>query len=141
MRRWNQPSSISLIVPPLLVDLVDDLEDLASRTRVVRLSTKYEPPSGSTTSATPDLVGDDLLRAQRDAHRVLGRNRERLVHAVGVQALGAAEHGRRAPAGAVRTTLIWYCGLVSDAAAVWQWKRSRIDSGFVAPKRSLMIFA
>ena len=37
--------------------------------------------------------------------------------------------------------LIWYCGLVSDAAAVWQWKRSRIDSGFFAPKRSFMIFA
>ena len=37
--------------------------------------------------------------------------------------------------------LIWYCGLVSEAAAVWQWKRSRIDSGFFAPKRSFMIFA
>ena len=42
---------------------------------------------------------------------------------------------------AVRTTLISGCGLVSVAAAVWQWKRSRIDSGFVAPKRSFMIFA
>ena len=67
-------------------------------------------------------------------------NRERLVHAVGVQALRAAEHrGERLQA--VRTTLIRYCGLVSDAAAVWQWKRSRIDSGFFAPKRSFMIFA
>ena len=41
----------------------------------------------------------------------------------------------------VRTTLIWYCGLVSDAAAVWQWKRSRIDSGFCAPKRSRITLA
>ncbi len=41
----------------------------------------------------------------------------------------------------VRTMLIFGCGLVSDAAAVWQWKRSRMDSGFCAPKRSRMIFA
>ena len=41
----------------------------------------------------------------------------------------------------VRTMLTLYCGLVSDAAAVWQWKRSRIESGFGAPKRSFMIFA
>jgi len=32
-------------------------------------------------------------------------------------------------------------GRVSVAAAVWQWKRSRIDSGFFAPKRSFMILA
>ncbi len=36
---------------------------------------------------------------------------------------------------AVRTTLFIGCGLVSVAAAVWQWNRSRIDSGFFAPKR------
>jgi acetyltransferase-like isoleucine patch superfamily enzyme len=38
------------------------------------------------------LVGDHLLRAQRDPHRLLGRQRERLVHRVGVQRLRAAEH-------------------------------------------------
>ena len=27
------------------------------------------------------------------------------------------------------------------AAAVWQWKRMRMDSARVAPKRSFMIFA
>ena len=32
-------------------------------------------------------------------------------------------------------------GAVSEAAAVWQWKRSRIESGFFAPKRSFMILA
>jgi hypothetical protein len=42
--------------------------------------------------ATPALLGDDLLRAQRDAHGVLGRQRERLVVGVRVQRLGAAEH-------------------------------------------------
>ncbi len=37
--------------------------------------------------------------------------------------------------------LIMYCGFVNEAAAVWQWKRNRIDSGFLAPKRSFMILA
>ena len=40
------------------------------------------------------LVADDLLRAQRDARRALGRQRQRLVAAVGVQRLRAAEHRR-----------------------------------------------
>ena len=38
------------------------------------------------------LVGDDLLGAQRHAHGLLGGQPERLVHAVGVQGLGAAHH-------------------------------------------------
>ncbi len=37
--------------------------------------------------------------------------------------------------------LIIGCGLVSVAAAVWAWKRSRIDSGFFAPNCSFIIFA
>ena len=36
---------------------------------------------------------DDLLRPQRDARRLLGRQRQRLVAAVAVQRLRAAEHG------------------------------------------------
>ena len=42
---------------------------------------------------------------------------------------------------AVRTTLIMGCALVRVAAAVWQWNRRRIDSGFRAPNRSRMIRA
>ncbi len=42
----------------------------------------------------PGLVRDHLLRAQREPHRVLGRERERLVERVRVQALGSPEHGR-----------------------------------------------
>ena len=38
------------------------------------------------------LVGDHLLRAQGDPRRLLGRQRHRLVHRVGVQRLRAAEH-------------------------------------------------
>jgi len=45
-----------------------------------------------------------------------------------VQALRAASTAESAW-NAVRTTLILYCGRVRLAAAVWQWKRSRIDSG------------
>ncbi len=59
----------------------------------VRLSTWYEPPSGSIAFDRARLVGDHLLRAQRDANGVLGRERERLVERVRVQALRAAEHG------------------------------------------------
>ena len=47
------------------------------------------------------LVGDHLLRAQRDRDRLLGRQRERLVVGVGVQRLRAAEHaGERLDRGA-----------------------------------------
>ena len=45
-------------------------------------------------SATPRLVRDHLLGAQRDPHRVLGRQRERLVERVRVQRLRPAEHRR-----------------------------------------------
>ena len=45
--------------------------------------------------ADPRLVRDDLLRPQRDARRVLGRQRQRFVPPVGVQRLRAAEHGRQ----------------------------------------------
>ena len=38
------------------------------------------------------FVGDDLLGAQRDARRLGRRKGHRLVHRVGVQTLGAAEH-------------------------------------------------
>ena len=41
----------------------------------------------------------------------------------------------------VRTMLTWNYGLVSVAAAVWQGKRNRMNHGFLAPKRSFMIFA
>ena len=42
------------------------------------------------------LVGDHLLGAQRDPRRALGRQRQRLVEAVGVQRLGAAADGGEA---------------------------------------------
>ena len=41
------------------------------------------------------LVGEDLLGAQRDADRVLGRERQRLVEGVGVERLRAAQHRRQ----------------------------------------------
>ena len=41
------------------------------------------------------LVGDDLLRAQRERRGFGGRQRQRLVERVGVQRVGAAEHRRQ----------------------------------------------
>src|SRR5258706_378765 len=39
-----------------------------------------------------DLVGDDLLGAQRQLDRLVARQRDGLVHRVGVERLGAAQH-------------------------------------------------
>ena len=51
--------------------------------------------------ATPVSCGDDLLGAQGDAGRLLGGQGQHLVHRVGVQALGPAEHaGQRLDGGA-----------------------------------------
>ena len=81
------------------------------------------------------LVRDDLLRAQRDGRRFLGRQRQRLVQRVGVQRVGAAQHAASA-CSAVRTTLLYGCCAVSDTPAVCVWKRSCHDRGFLAPNRS-----
>ena len=74
------------------VDLVDDGED---RALVLRRQALDEIRAAERIDDVRDtaFVGDDLLRAQRDLHRLLGRDRERLVHAVRVQALRTAEHG------------------------------------------------
>ena len=58
----------------------------------VSSSTNQEPPSGSATWHDARLLGDDLLGPQRQAGRVLGRESQRLVEGVGVQALGPPEH-------------------------------------------------
>ena len=42
---------------------------------------------------------------------------------------------------AVLTTLLSGCGLVRVAAAVWQWNRILIDSGFSAPNCSFIMRA
>ena len=72
------------------------------------------------------LVGDHLLGAQRDARRLLGRQRHRLVHRVGVQRLRAAEHaGQRLDRGAHDVDL----GLLRGQRhpAVWVWNRNCIE--------------
>ena len=53
-----------------------------------------------------DLVGEDLLGSQRQPGRLLGRERHRLVHGVGVQTLGAAQHrGERLDGGSHQVDL------------------------------------
>ncbi len=63
-----------------------------ARARRSSSSTNHEPPSGSATWHHAGLLGDDLLGPQRQAGGVLGRQGQRLVEGVGVQALGAPEH-------------------------------------------------
>ena len=56
----------------------------------------HEPASGIDDRGDARLVGEDLLRAQRDLRGLLRGQREHLVHRVGVQRVGAAEHrGKR----------------------------------------------
>ena len=81
---------------PELVDLGDQPRALVSISSV-SASTKYDPANGSTVSAAPGLVADDLLRAQRDLGRAFGRQGKRLVEAVGMQRLGTAAAQRRSP--------------------------------------------
>ena len=69
------------------------------------------------------LVSEDLLGAERDASAPLGRERQRLVEGVGVQALGSAHDRReRLHRGADYVVL----GLLGgeDEPAVWVWKRA-----------------
>ena len=92
------------------VDVVDDLEDLAL---VLGRQALDEIRAAERIDDRRDagLVGDDLLRAQRDLHRLLGGNREGLVHAVGVQALRPAQHRReRLQAGAHDVDLVLRLG-------------------------------
>ncbi len=75
----------------LLLDLGEDrlgfaLELVGERLDVVRAAERIDHVRDA------GLVGEDLLRAQRDLHRFLGGERQRLVHRVGVQRLRPAEH-------------------------------------------------
>ena len=78
-----------------LVDLVDQLlrarlDLVGERLDEVGAGERVDRVGGA------GLVGEDLLRAQRDPRRPLGRQRERLVEAVRVQRLRAAAHRREA---------------------------------------------
>ena len=79
------------------------------------------------------LVGDDLLRPQRDARGPVGREGQRLVHRVGVEALRTAEHtGERFDRGAHDVHL----GLLrrqADTPAVCVWNRSCSERSARAP--------
>ena len=62
------------------------LELVGERLDVVRAAERIDDVRNA------GLVGEHLLRAERDLHRFFGRQRQRLVHRVGVQRLRAAEH-------------------------------------------------
>ena len=64
------------------------------------------------------LVGEHLLGAQGDPGRALGRQRQRLVEAVGVQRLGAAADGGEALQGDADDVDLGLLGLQRDAAGL-----------------------
>ena len=85
------------------------------------------------------LVGDHLLRPQRQRRRLLGRQRQRLVERVGVQRVGAAEHRRQRLQGGADDVVVRLLRRQRDAgglgveaqlpgALVSRLKRSRITS-------------
>ena len=86
------------------------------------------------------LVGDDLLRPQSEFHRHLARDGVRLIESVRMDGLRTTEHRRkRLQRGA--NYVHHRLSLVSVAAAVWAWKRNRMEFAFLAPKCSFIIFA
>ena len=78
------------------------------------------------------LVGDHLLRAQRDPDRLLARQRERLVVGVGVQRLRPAQTHRPAPRSRCGRCCSSGCCAVSETPAVWVWKRISHDFSIAA---------
>ena len=91
MRFWNQPSSRPLHHAAGLVDLLEQrfrfaLELVRERLDIVGAAEWVDHVGHAR------LVGEDLLRAKRHLHRLFRRQRQRFVHAVGVQRLRAAEH-------------------------------------------------
>src|SRR6185436_20681558 len=101
---------------------------------VVRRSTKYEPPNGSTTSVTP----------LSSAITCWVRSASVAASAVGSASASSSElvcselvppSTADSACSAVRTTLLYGCCAVSDTPAVWLWKRSFHERSFFAPKR------
>ena len=74
------------LVDPAEVVVGELLETVGQRLDEVRAAERVDRVRD------PGLMGDDLLRAQRDLDGLLGRQRERLVVGVRVQRLRAAEH-------------------------------------------------
>ena len=87
------------------------------------------------------LVGEDLLRAQRDLRRALGGQRQRLVEAVGVQRLGAAADGGEALQRDAHDVVLRLLGGQRHAAGLRVEAQPQRALGLVAPKRSRMIVA
>ena len=82
------------------LDLLDELPRLVGEARGERLDVVAAAERVDHVGDA-GLLGEDQLRVARDARRELGRQRDRLVERVGVQALRAAEHrGHRLDGGA-----------------------------------------
>ena len=85
------PDSIAASVPPAASMRFSSARAPASMS-FVRASISYEPADGIDGVGHTGLERDDLLRAQRKGGRFFGGQRQRLVAAVAVQRLRAAQH-------------------------------------------------
>ena len=112
----------------------------AASTSSVSASTKYEPASGSTVSATPDSkpticwVRNAILAA-----RVVGKpsaSSKPLVCRLWVPPSAAARLWT-----VTRTMLFSGCCAVRVDPPVWVWNRSILERSSLAPKRSVMMRA
>ena len=125
--------------PPSCVDPVDVLPRLRLDLVGQRLD---EVRPGQRVDGVDDagLVGDDLLGAQRDARRPLGRQPERFVEAVGVQALRPPS---TAASGLDRDADDVVLGLLRGErrAAGLGVEAQHQEFASLAPKRSVMIRA
>ena len=79
-------------VPPMAVDPVDAARRRPASISFVSRSMCHDPPNGSTVLATPDSCAMICCVRSAMRGRVFGGQRQRLVAAVGVQRLRAAEH-------------------------------------------------
>ena len=80
------------------------------------------------------LERHELLRAQRQPRRGLGRQRERLVACAFVCRLWQPPSTAASAWSATRTTLLSGCCAVSVTPPVWTWKRHCCARGFADPE-------
>ncbi len=111
----------------------------ASRsTSSVSDSTRYEPASGSAVSVTP--VSKPMICWVRSASRAASSVGSDSASSYPLVCSDCVPPSTAASAwSATRTTLLTGCCAVSVEPPVCVWKRSIVDFGFVAPKRSVMI--
>ena len=92
-RRSSARSGARRSAPPPSRSIRAKISSASASISSVSASTYHEPPSGIGHVDHAGLLGQHLLGAQGDLRRLLRRQGQGLVERVGVQRVGAAEHG------------------------------------------------